>query len=48
VLEGSQRREFGGDGEEFEFEEGQTTYSASPDEPAVAAPAAEQATATGE
>jgi small subunit ribosomal protein S2 len=33
VLEGNQRREFGGDGEEFEFEEGQRTYSASPDEP---------------
>ena len=33
VLEGVQRRELGGDGEEFEFEEGQTTYSVSPDEP---------------
>jgi small subunit ribosomal protein S2 len=33
VLEGVQRREYGGDGEEFEFGEGQTTYTASPDEP---------------
>jgi small subunit ribosomal protein S2 len=33
VLEGIQRREFGADGEEFEFEDGQRTYSASPDEP---------------
>ena len=50
VLEGMQRREFGGDGEEFEFGEGQRTYTASPDEPApgeieelesAAAPAAE-------
>ncbi len=42
VLEGMQRREFGGEGEEFEFKEGQTTYSASPDEPA---PGEEEATA---
>jgi small subunit ribosomal protein S2 len=34
VLEGMQRREFGGEGEEFEFGEGQTSYTASPDEPA--------------
>ena len=34
VLEGRARLEVGGDGEEFEFEEGQRTYSASPDEPA--------------
>ena len=33
VLEGNQRRDYGGDGEEFEFGEGQTTYTASPDEP---------------
>jgi small subunit ribosomal protein S2 len=33
VLEGAQRREYGGDGEEFEFAEGQRSYSASPDEP---------------
>ena len=35
VLEGQQRREFGGDGEEFEFDaRARRTYSASPDEPA--------------
>ena len=28
VLEGHQRREYGGDGEEFEFDEGQTTLHA--------------------
>jgi small subunit ribosomal protein S2 len=33
VLEGSQRRDFGGDGEEFDFAGGERTYSASPDEP---------------
>ena len=33
VLEGLQRRELGEDAEQFEFEEGQTTYSVSPDEP---------------
>ena len=33
VLEGLQRREFGDEGEEFEFGEGQRTYTASPDEP---------------
>jgi len=33
VLEGMQRRESGGDGEQFEFEEGVRTYTASPDEP---------------
>ena len=32
VLEGQQRRDYGGDGEEFEFD-GTGTYSASPDEP---------------
>jgi small subunit ribosomal protein S2 len=36
VLEGNQRRDYGGDGEEFEFEEGQTSYTASPDEPSPA------------
>jgi small subunit ribosomal protein S2 len=41
VLEGNQRREYGGDGEEFEFEEGQRTYSASPDEPTPGEPEAE-------
>ncbi len=34
VLEGTKRGEFGADGELFEFEEGQTSYSASPDEEA--------------
>jgi small subunit ribosomal protein S2 len=34
VIEGKNRREAGGDGEEFEFQDGQTSYSASPDEPA--------------
>jgi small subunit ribosomal protein S2 len=33
VLEGGQRRDYGADGEEFEFEEGQRSYSVSPDEP---------------
>jgi small subunit ribosomal protein S2 len=37
VLEGLQRRELGDDAEQFEFEEGQTTYSVSPDEPGPAA-----------
>jgi small subunit ribosomal protein S2 len=32
VLEGQQRRDYGGDGEEFEFD-ASGTYSASPDEP---------------
>ena len=32
VIEGKNRREAGGDGEEFEFQDGQTSYSASPDE----------------
>jgi len=32
VLEGQQRRDYGGDGEEFEFDP-TSTYSASPDEP---------------
>jgi small subunit ribosomal protein S2 len=36
VLEGLQRRELGDDAEQFEFEEGQTTYSVSPDEPSPA------------
>jgi len=51
VLEGLQRRELGDDAEQFEFEEGQTTYSVSPDEPSPAeqaepkaAPAAAAAT----
>jgi small subunit ribosomal protein S2 len=34
VIEGGQRREFGGTDEEFEFSGSQKTYSASPDEPA--------------
>jgi small subunit ribosomal protein S2 len=34
VLEGKQQLEYGGaDGDEFEFSDGQTSYSASPDEP---------------
>jgi small subunit ribosomal protein S2 len=33
VLEGLQSQEFGVEGEEFEFAEGQRTYTASPDEP---------------
>jgi small subunit ribosomal protein S2 len=33
VIEGRTRGEYGGDGEEFEFAEGQTSYTASPDEP---------------
>jgi small subunit ribosomal protein S2 len=47
VIEGRTRGEYGGDGEEFEFAEGQTSYTASPDEPlpgetpAEAAPAGE-------
>jgi small subunit ribosomal protein S2 len=36
VLEGLQRREMGDEAEQFEFAEGQTTYSASPDEPSPA------------
>ena len=51
VLEGLQRRELGDDAEQFEFEEGQTTYSVSPDEPSptdVAEPEAEAATTTQE
>lgn len=32
VIEGNQRREYGGDSEEFNFTEGQTTYSVSPDD----------------
>jgi small subunit ribosomal protein S2 len=51
VLEGQQRRDYGGDGETFEFDAG-GTYSASPDEPTPGqdvedeAPAAEVATPT--
>jgi len=41
VIEGKNRREAGGDGEEFEFEEGQRTYSASPDEPVPGEPTEE-------
>jgi small subunit ribosomal protein S2 len=47
VLEGNQRREFGGDGEEFEFD-GQMTYSASPDEPEPGAEEEEAAEASTE
>jgi small subunit ribosomal protein S2 len=36
VLEGNQRRELGGDGEEFEFAEGQRSYTATPDEETAA------------
>ncbi len=45
VLEGTQRRQMGAEGEEFEFAEGQTSYSASPDEPT---PGAEPETDEGE
>jgi small subunit ribosomal protein S2 len=48
VLEGLQRRELGDDVEQFQFEEGQTTYSVSPDAPSPAdeaEPAAEAAAA---
>jgi small subunit ribosomal protein S2 len=51
VLEGLQRRELGDDAEQFEFEEGQTTYSVSPDEPSPteqAEPEAEVAATTEE
>ena len=51
VLEGLQRRELGDDAEQFEFEEGQTTYSASPDEPSpteTAEPEAEPTATTAE
>ncbi|HEU0073868.1 MAG TPA: 30S ribosomal protein S2 [Dehalococcoidia bacterium] len=51
VLEGLQRRELGDDAEQFEFEEGQTTYSVSPDEPSPAddaEPVAEAAVTTEE
>jgi len=53
VLEGQQRRDYGGDGEQFEFDAASGTYSASPDdavpgqedvvddEPVAAAPVAE-------
>ena len=34
VIEGGQRRDFGGDADEFEFTEGQTTYTASPEDTA--------------
>jgi small subunit ribosomal protein S2 len=46
VLEGVQRRELGGDGEEYEFdaEDGARTYSASPDDSAPAEAEAEAAT----
>ena len=45
VLEGDQRRDYGGDGEEFEFGEGQTTYTASPEDttPGEVEAAAEEA-----
>ncbi len=36
ALEGLRRRELGDDADQFEFEEGQTTYSVSPDEPSPA------------
>jgi len=47
VLEGQQRREAGDDGDEFEFEEGQRTYSASPDEPAPGSEEEEEAKPAG-
>lgn len=40
VLEGAQRREYGAEGEEFEFTDGQRTYTASPDEPETSEPEA--------
>ena len=47
VIEGSQRGEFGGAGEEFEFDEaGQRTYSASPDEPEQESETEEEVEAT--
>jgi small subunit ribosomal protein S2 len=46
VLEGNQRSEYGGDGDEFEFSDGQTSYTATPDEQDVTAPEAEVAAAT--
>ena len=33
VLEGRQRLDFGGDGDEYEFSAGETSYTATPDEP---------------
>ena len=49
VLEGLHRRELGDDAEQFEFEEGQTTYSVSPDEPSPTdEPEAEAAATTAE
>jgi small subunit ribosomal protein S2 len=45
ALEGMQRREFGGDGEEFDFAETGGTYSASPDEPAPGEEGDEEAVA---
>jgi len=44
VLEGQQRRDYGGDGEEFEFD-ASGTYSASPDEPTPGLEDAEEAAA---
>ncbi len=45
VIEGNQRRDYGAGGEEFDFgEDGQRTYSASPDEPAPGS-ASEEASA---
>jgi small subunit ribosomal protein S2 len=51
VLEGLQRRELGDDAEQFQFEDGQTTYSVSPDEPSptdAAEPEPEAAVTTQE
>jgi small subunit ribosomal protein S2 len=45
VLEGKQRLDYGGDGDEFEFSDGQTSYSASPDEPEPSEEAPEEAPA---
>jgi small subunit ribosomal protein S2 len=45
VLEGAQRRDYGVDGEEFEFAEGERVYSASPDEPAPGSDVEEEAPA---
>jgi small subunit ribosomal protein S2 len=42
VLEGRQRLDFGGDGDEYEFGEGETSYTATPDEPEAEAETVEE------